>query len=255
VSSQFRVSLALVCLFLFVDCNGGEGERNSLDVDPPGLASATPTALAAGPEEALTAFRYRLVVNVTDVDAPPPGAGAASGNVMVTTEGAVTEGGHHASTAVDVGFGIIRSERIAIGARTWTRDGENLWTEQRASIPASQLILGLDPSRLRGADATMLLRRAVRSLPSAEDRTNEIETLRCELPAVQLQTLLTTDAAHSTIPRLVGSSTLWVTRDELFPLRLHFEGMNSQGVVVRALLELADHNSREVVVVPPQVGG
>jgi hypothetical protein len=73
---------------------------------------------------------------------------------------------------------------------------------------------------------------------------------------VQLRTILglPPDAAATSIGRIEGDSTLWVTKDGMLPVRLETEARPSSGGKVQLVLNLKDHNARDIKVEPPASG-
>ncbi len=255
-----RICAALAwTLLLIPGCGSGESRAETTATASPDpiltaapTAAATPEVSAPNPPAApadLLSFRYRLVARANSSVPASPDASAPSGRVTVTSSGLVAGDRHRSITEVDIGFGAIVSERIVIGARTWTRDGQNPWVEERAGASATPLTLGIDPTRLAGADATARLRSLVSSMPPTGESIDGLDTLRYELAAGQLQTLFAPGAGQSAVPP--GPSTLWVTRAQLLPVRLQLEGTTGQGTAVEVALEVTDHNAGGITIEPP----
>jgi hypothetical protein len=209
-------------------------------------APGSPGVLDRPVRVVLRSFRYSLEILATDLGAP---GGAPVDHVTVRTDGAVAADRHHSATALDLGFGPIVIERVTIGGQHWTRDGVGPWLEERPGTPPLPDTLGIDPAVLAASDATARLGRVLEPLPSFGELVDGVETLRYELTMEQAQSLLRTGATVE--PTLTGGSTLWVTRAELLPMRVLVEGVDAQGVSVRAQLDVTDHNANDISIVPP----
>jgi hypothetical protein len=194
----------------------------------------------------LTAFRYRLTVHATGLGGEA-NAAAPSERVTVVTTGAVAGEAHQSLTNVDVGFGSIRSERIAIGSRSWTRDGEGQWVEVRSGAVDSPFTLGIDPSALAAAGASGRLAAMLAPLRGVPDDIGGPEVIRYELPAGLAQGLL--GAGERGVASALAV-TLWVDASG-FPVRLLLTGTTEQGVRADAELAIDDHNAEDIVIGPP----
>jgi hypothetical protein len=254
------IALACACLTLLACAPGKQADQDAAEATatPPTVIAAPATSSASlsettadrsVPTEALRSFRYTLEVRAANLDASSA-PGAPAERVSVTTHGAVADGRHQWTAALDLGFGPITTERIAIGSQHWTRDGAGPWLQERTDTPPLPFTLGIDPSMLAAPDSNPRFTRILTPLPSTADILEGVEARRYELSVEEARSLIV-PGSRPADTTLTGESTLWVTRVSALPVRMLIEGTDSQGMTVRVQLDLRDHNAGDISIAPP----
>ncbi len=159
--------------------------------------------------------------------------------------------------SLNLGFGVLESDRVQIGERTWTRDGTAAWVEERTVPDAAatrSLGLGLDPAVLVGAAAQERLKAALKGATATTERVDGIEVARYTLTTSQVRTLLGTreGSQAASLAGITDAWSLWVTKDRWLPVRLLADAQAEQGGKIRVDLALTDHNASGIVVEPPK---
>lgn len=220
---------------------------------------STPTPEPVPQPANLTAFRYTLAAEATNLAGAPVAApGGAPVPITVRVSGDVMAVDRQRShLSLNLGFGTLDSDRVQIGERTWTRDGAGPWVEERTVPEAAAtraLGLSLDPAVLVGAAAQERLKAALQGAASTAEQVNGVETARYSLTATQVRTLLGTreGTQAASLAGITDSWTFWVTRERWLPVRLLADAPTEQGGRIRLDLMLTDHNTPGITVEPPK---
>ena len=228
-------------------CRGGAG------------TSPTPTAEPAPQPANLTAFRYTLAAEASNLAGAPAAApGGAASPITVRVSGEIAGADRQRShLSLNLGFGTLDSDRVQIGERTWTRDGAGPWVEERTVPEAAAtraLGLSLDPAVLVGATAQERLKLALKGATSTTEQVNGVATARYALTAAQVRALLGTREGSQTasLAGITDSWTFWVTKDRWLPVRLLADAPTEQGGRIHLDLTLGDHNAPGITVEPPK---
>lgn len=207
----------------------------------------------------LTAFRYTLAAEASSLAGAPAAApGGTPIPITVRVSGDVVAADRQRShLSLNLGFGVLESDRVQIGERTWTRDGTDTWVEERTVPDAAatrSLGLGLDPAVLVGAAAQERLKAALKGATATTERVDGIEVAHYTLTASQVRTLLgTRDGSQSaSLAGITDAWSFWVTRDRWLPVRLLADAQAEQGGKIRVDLKLTDHNAPGIMVEPPK---
>jgi len=241
LASWLRVALPLVLLLALAACGGG-GDSGG----PP--SAAQPASLES--------FRYTLEAKAIGVLGGAGDAGSGP-DIMTTVNGEVASPTReHTTTKMSLGSSAIELERIRFDDRVWSRSVGHAWTPDQGNSTAGTAGIQLDNAALIGPESNARLRSTLSGLPATDEKLDGKDTRRYTINAVQLRTILglPPDAVGTSIGRIEGDSTLWVTKDGMLPVRLETEALPSSGGKVLLLLNLKDHNAPDIKVEPPASG-
>jgi len=212
-----------------------------------GDSAATPTSTPPG-DSIVRTYRYEVAATAEGVLG---GADAAPLEIHVTGEVAAADR-QHAASRMTLGASTIALERIRVGDRVWTRDSEGPWIEDRVGTTGGSAGIDLDGAALTGADARARLDRVLDGLTAEADTLDGAPMHRYRLAADRLRLLLgvPADQPQTTLGRIEGDSTLWVTREERWPARLMATATPASGGTVRLDVRIRDHNAA-IEVQPP----
>ena len=237
----------LACAMLLGACRGGTGVR------------LAPTPEPITQPANLSAFRYTLAAEASNLaGAPAAVPGGTPTPITVRVSGEVAAADRQRShLSLNLGFGVLESDRVQIGDRTWTRDGIAPWVEERTVPDAAAtraLGLGLDPAVLVGAAAQDRLKAALKGGTATTEHANGIDVARYTLTAAQVRTLLGTREGSQAASLAGGTDawSFWVTKDRWLPVRLLADAPTEQGGHIRVDLALTDHNVPGIAVEPPK---
>jgi hypothetical protein len=203
----------------------------------------------------LDRYRYTLESTATGV----LGTAAEGGGppIKATIEGEVAGPTRERTvTRMSVGSSAIELQRIRVDERAWTRSAQDAWHADRADSTAGTAGIQLDNAALMGPDANARVRSTLSGLSGTDEERNGVRTRRYTITAPQLRAILglPPDAVTTSIGRIEGDSTLWVTMDRMFPVRLETEAKPSSGGSVQLVLDIRDHNDAGIKVEPPGTG-
>lgn len=239
--TRIPVSAGLLVLALSLAACGGGSK---------GDATGTPsTPTPAG----LTAFRYDLKQTSKGVLGPPP-PGAEDPTIVIEVAGEVAgPRREHLTTKMSLGTSAVALERIEFDDRAWSRDVAGAWTEDRPGGGGGLAGIRLDPAVALGPAANARTRTALEGLPSTPERVGSIDTLRYVVPAQQARVILgvAAETAVTSVGRIDGESTLWVTKDGALLVRLVIDSKAPAGGETHLELTVKDHNATGVKVEPP----
>jgi hypothetical protein len=157
---------------------------------------------------------------------------------------------------MSVGNSAIELQRIRVDDRAWTRSAQDVWHSDRADSTAGTAGIQLDNASLIGPDANARLRSTLNGLSGTDEEIGGMQTRRYTITAPQLRAImgLPADSATTSIGRIEGDSTLWVTRDRTLPVRLETDAAPTSGGTVHLVLNIRDHNANDIKVEPPGSG-
>jgi len=228
-------------LMLLASC-GSSADRDA-------AATVTPTPVAG-----LQSYRYELAATAQGVLGGVEGAENASLDIKVAGEVAAADQ-EHMTTRMTLGSSSVQVERIRIGDQAWTRDSQQPWVQDRVGSAGGSGGIGIDSSALLGRDAHERLNEALDGLTPEDDQIDGADVLRYRLPADRLRMVLGAppDSAQTSLGRIEGDSTLWVTKDDRLPVRLTTTATPTTGGTVEIDLFIRDRNE-PIEIRPPAVG-
>jgi hypothetical protein len=240
LAPRFRIAFVLIALLAVTACGGDDSDGQP----------------AGGSQPAsLDAFRFTLEARAIGVLG---GAGEGGGPEITTTVNGEVAGPtrEHTTTKMSLGSSAIELERIRFDDRVWSRSAGHAWTPDQGNSPAGTAGIQLDNAALIGPESNARLRSTLDGLPATDEKLDGKDTRRYTIGAVQLRTILglPADAVATSIGRIEGDSTLWVTKDAMLPVRLETEALPTSGGKVQLVLNLKDHNARDIKVEPPASG-
>lgn len=233
-------TLGFLALLLLIASCGSSGD---------GDATATPTPVAG-----LQSYRYELAATAQGVLGGVEGAENASLDIKVAGEVAAPDQ-EHVTTRMTLGSSSVQVERIRIGDQAWTRDSQQPWVQGAAGDGGGSGGIGIDTSALLGRDAHARLTEALDGLTPEDDQIDGADVLRYRLPADRLRMILgvSPDSSQTSLGRIEGDSTLWVTKDERLPVRLTTTATPTTGGTVEVEVFIRDRNE-PIEIRPPAVG-
>lgn len=234
---KLHASIAALVLGAVVACGGGD------DATPP--KSSAPAGM--------TTFRYDLKQTSKGVlGTPPPGTEDPTIVIVVAGEVAGPKR-EHLTTTMSLGSSAVALERIEFDDRAWSRDFGGTWTEDKPGGTGGMAGVRVSPLALLGAEANTRLRAALKDLPSAEEQVGGKDALRFAVAPDKMRVILggTADNPVTSLGRIEGDTTLWVTKDGMLPLRLVMDSKAAAGGETHVDLAFKDHNTDSIKLAPP----
>lgn len=202
----------------------------------------------------MTTFRYELKQTSKGVLGTPP-PGTEDPTIVISVAGEVAgPKQEHLVTTMSLGTSAVAMERLELDDRAWSRDFAGSWVEDKPGGTGGIAGVRVSPPGLLGPDANGRLREALKDLQSVAEQVDGKDALRYTVAPEKLRVIVggTADNPVTSVGRIEGESTLWVTKDGMLPLRILIESKPLTGGETRVEVSFKDHNTDSIKLTPPK---